>query len=423
MTVLIAGGGISGLALALSCHQTGIPFQVFEATPMLMPLGVGINLQPSAIRELYALGLADRLDDVGIQTRDYGMYSKRGLEIWTEPRGLHAGYHWPQYSVHRGRFHMMLYDELINRAGADAVQTGWKATGFEASGDMALLHLVNAAGDTREVSGAVAIGADGIHSALRKQMVPDEGAPCWEGAVLYRGTTQARAPLSGASMALIGHASRRFVTYPISQPDPDTGLSTINWIAELNFGTDAGFDRGNYAQVAPLEKFLPYFDEFTYDWLDCQALMRGADEVFEYPMVDRDPLNRWTHGRVTLMGDAAHAAYPVGSNGAGSGIIDARKLVAAFLDHGLTETALQTYEDEMRPLTNKMVMTNRGAGPDQILNVVEERCGGQFDDIHDVIPHAEMATHAATYKRIAGFGIEETNTRADIVPEGAQFPG
>ncbi|MEP3917781.1 flavin-dependent oxidoreductase [Ascidiaceihabitans sp.] len=421
MTVLIAGGGISGLALALSCHQANIPFQVFEATPMLNPLGVGINLQPSAVRELYALGVQDQLDDVGIQTRDFGMYTKRGLHIWTEPRGLHAGYHWPQYSVHRGKFHMMLYNEVLRRAGPDAVRTGWKATGFDTQDDRVILHLLDGQMHTQSVEGYVLIGADGIHSALRKQIAPFEGAPCWEGAVLYRGTTLAKAPLSGASMALIGHASRRFVTYPISQADPETGLSTINWIAELNFGTDTAFDKGNYAQNVPLEKFAHHFKDFKFDWLDCPSLIAGAEEVFEYPMVDRDPLDRWTHGRMTLMGDAAHAAYPVGSNGAGAGIIDARKLVAAFLKHGLSTTALQTFEDEMRPLTNRMVLTNRGAGPDEILNTVEDRCDGYFDHIHDVISEEEMAQHAAFYKRIAGTGISDTNERPDIVPEGAQF--
>ena len=421
MTVLIAGGGISGLALALSCHQVGIPFQVFEASSKLRALGVGINLQPSAVRELYDLGLASELDKVGVALKDYGLYTKRGLHVWTEPRGTHAGYDWPAYSVHRGRLHMMLYDTLIRRAGPQAVQTGWRATGFKTEEGRAVLKLESRAGEAREVTGSVLIGADGIHSAIRHQMQPDEGAPQWGGAMLWRGTTQAKPFLSGASMVLIGHDGLRFVSYPISQPDPDTGLATINWICNLQFDPAQAFRKEDYSRAANLDEFLPAFEQIGFDWIDAPALIRGASEVFEYPMVDRDPLDRWTHGCTTLMGDAAHAAYPVGSNGAGAGIIDARKLVAAFLAHGLNADALHTYEAEMRPVTSQIILMNRTAGPDKILDIVEQRCGGQFDKITDVIPHSELAEHAETYKRIAGTGIEQTNSRAPIIAADARF--
>lgn len=421
MTVLIAGGGISGLALALSCHQKGIPFQVFESSASLKPLGVGINIQPSAVRELYDLGLESRLDEVGIKTRDYGMYTKKGLHIWTEPRGIHAGYKWPQYSVHRGRLLMMLYDEVLKRAGPDAVQTGWRATGFDNDGATACLHLRNGSGDTKTVRGDVLIGADGIHSAIRAQMQPDEGDPIWGGTILWRGTTEAKPFLTGASMVMVGHDLLRFVSYPISATDPKTDKATVNWICTMKFDPSGGFNKEDWSREANLDDFLPHFDGFRFDWLNAPELIAGADKVFEYPMVDRDPLDQWTHGRVTLMGDAAHAAYPVGSNGAGSGIIDARKLTAAFLAHGLSPDALMAYEAEMRPATSKMVLTNRGRGPDMILDVVEERCSGQFDAIEDVIPHEEMAEHAATYKRIAGFGIAETNDAPPIISADIMF--
>ena len=421
MTVLIAGGGISGLALALSCHEVGIPFQVFESAAQMRPLGVGINLQPSAVRELFAMGLEHRLDEVGIRLKDYGFYTKMGLHVWTEPRGIEAGYDWPAYSVHRGRLHMMLYDEVIRRAGADAVQTGWRATGFETIGDEAVLTLCNRDGATKTVRGDVIIGADGIHSAIRRQMQPTEDAPKWSGAVLWRGTTQAKPFLSGASMVLIGHEGLRFVSYPISAPDPQTGLATINWICNLQVDKADAFRKEDYSRAANLDDFLPAFEQIQYDWLDAPALIRGADEVFEYPMVDRDPLDSWTVGRTTLMGDAAHAAYPVGSNGAGAGIMDARKLVARFLEHGLTEDALLAYEAEMLPATSRIILMNRSAGPDKILDVVEQRCGGQFERIEDVIPQTEMAEHAAAYKRAAGYGIAETNDAPPIIAKGAHF--
>ena len=421
--VLIAGGGISGLALALSCHQAGIPFTVFEASQQMRPLGVGINLQPSAVRELYALGLEDALGGIGVQTRDYGFYSKKGLHIWTEPRGKHLGYNWPQYSVHRGQLHMLLYNEVIRRCGPDAVQTGCRVTGFETEGDTAQLHVKDRDGLARTEKGAVIIGADGIHSAIRAQMVPDEGPPSWGGAILWRGTAQAKPFLTGASMVLVGHHSRRFVSYPISPVDPETDKATINWICERSFDPSEGFRKEDYAREADPADFLPHFEDFKFDWLDAPALIRGAEKVFEYPMVDRDPLERWTYGRATLMGDAAHAAYPVGSNGAGAGIIDARKLVAAFLARGIGPDALQAYEDEMRPETSKIVLMNRGSGPDKILDVVEERSGGQFDNIEDVIPKSEMDAHGEMYKRMAGFGVAETNERADIIAKGACFTG
>ncbi len=421
MTVLIAGGGIAGLSLGLTCHQIGVPFRVFESVSQIRPLGVGINLQPSAVRELVDLGLEPQLAQIGVRTRDYGMYTKKGLHIWTEPRGTWAGYRWPQYSVHRGRLHMLLHEELIRRAGADSVVCGWAATGFDNVGEEAVLHLRDATGQTRTEHGDLLLGADGIHSAIRRQIAPGEGDPVWGGAVLWRGTTRAKPFKTGASMVMIGYSGLRFVSYPISAIDPESGLATINWIANLNYEPGQAWNKEDWNREARLEDFLPKFEGMRFDWLDVPSLVRGADKIFEYPMVDRDPLQRWIVGRTSLMGDAAHAAYPVGSNGAGSAIIDARKLGRAFLDHGLTPAALQAFEAEMRPITARITLTNRVAGPDQILDVVEERCGGQFDTIEDVIPHQELAEHAATYKRIAGFGIQETNEKSRTIPEGARF--
>lgn len=422
MTILIAGGGIGGLALALTCHQIGQPFKVFEAVRELKPLGVGINLQPSAVRELYDLGFSEQLQAIGVKTRDYGLYTKRGLHIWTEDRGTWAGYQWPQYSIHRGHLHMMLYHELIRRAGPDAVETGWSAKRFENTDDGALLHLKSADGETRTEKGALIVAADGIHSTLRKQMMPDEGEPIWGGTILWRGTTQAEPFLTGASMVLIGHNHMRFVSYPITERDPATGLATVNWIASLSFDPDSNWNKEDYSRQAKAEDFLPHFEDLKFDWLDAPALIRGSDKIFEYPMVDRDPLQRWTYDRVSLMGDAAHAAYPVGSNGAGSAIIDARKIGAAIVACGPTNEALQMYEDEMRPVTSKVVLTNRVAGPDKILDIVEKRCDGQFDQITDVISDAEMREHAETYKAIAGYGIAATNEAPPTIASGAGSP-
>ncbi|SHM30710.1 flavin-dependent oxidoreductase [Roseibium suaedae] len=420
MTVLIAGGGIAGLALGLTCHQIGLPFRIYETVSEIRPLGVGINLQPNAVRELFELGLEDGLSGIGVQTQEFGLFSKKGLEIWTEPRGKWAGYSWPQYSVHRGHLQMLLYKTLIERAGPDCIVTGQRATGFENTADGVTLHLRSATGEASSVTGSLLIGADGIHSAIRAQIAPGEGAPKWGGAVLWRGTALAKPFRTGATMVMIGHKTQRIVAYPISKPDPETGLAVINWIAELTYDPGAGWNKEDWNRVADINDFMPKFEGWTYDWLDFPALVAGADRVYEYPMVDRDPIGQWTVGKVSLMGDAAHAAYPVGSNGASQAIVDARKLGAAFLEHGASEDALQAYEAEMRPATAKIVLTNRGAGPDAVLQVVEDRCGGSFNHVNDVISQEELTAHAHKYKAIAGFAIDALNSQPSLIPEGAR---
>ncbi len=421
MTVLIAGAGIAGLSLGLTLHQIGIPFRIYEAVRTIRPLGVGINIQPNAVRELYALGLEEALGEVGVKTRSYGFYTKHGLEIWNEPRGTWAGYNWPQYSVHRGKLQMMLYDALIARAGADCIVTGYRATGFENGEGTATLHLRDQNGAPQRVEGDLVIAADGIHSAIRAQMVPDEGPPIWGGVILWRGTTEAEPFFGGEAMALCGHATQRLVAYPITYPDPETGLATINWITELKFEPDDSWRKEDWNRAADIDEFLPQFEDWVFDWLNVPALVRGAEQVLEYPMVDRDPLKRWTDGRVTLMGDAAHPTYPVGSNGASQAIVDARVIGAKLLEHGLTPNALRAYEAEMRPLTEKVIRANRGGGgPDAILQMVEDRCGGRFNAISDVIPKEDLAAHAAKYKDLAGFSIEALNQRPDLIANGAR---
>jgi len=414
MTVIIAGGGIAGLSLALSLHQIGVSCRIYEQVSQLSPLGVGINVQPHAVRELFELGLEAPLEALGVRTREVSYFSKKGGLIWTEPRGQFAGYNWPQFSVHRGKLQMMLYDAVRARLGADAVVAGATVTGFrEAAGGVDVDILANGAAQT--VKGSLLIACDGIHSAVRRQLFPHEGAPRWGGAVLWRGTTVARPYLSGATMAMAGHEWQKFVSYPIGKPDPDTGLVLTNWIGELKYEPGAGWNREDWNRKGNFDDFLPAFADWRFDWLDVPALMAAGGSCYEYPMVDRDPLERWTHGRVTLMGDAAHAMYPIGSNGASQAVVDARVLAASMLAHGVSADALEAYEAERRPATSRIVLANRGNGPDHVMQIVEERCGGVFDDIAEVLTREELESTASGYKKLAGFDIETLNARGPLV--------
>lgn len=415
MTILIAGGGIAGLSLGLTLHQIGAPFHIFETASELRPLGVGINLQPNAVRELFDLDLKDALEEIGVRTRQLGFYSKLGKPIWEEPRGLEAGYAWPQYSVHRGALQMMLYRALIARAGEDCITTGARATGFEHTSDGARLLLA----DGSHRSGSLIIAADGIHSALRHQMFPEEGPPIWNGRILWRATSKARPFKGEAAMVMIGHDNLRLVAYPISHPDSD-GLATINWIAEQSFDPSAPWKKEDWNRAADINDFISEFEAWKFDWIDVPALIRSAEVVYEYPMVDRNPLPRWTYGAVTLMGDAAHPTYPVGSNGASQAILDARVLGAELLNHGLTSAALTAYEDRMRPAATRIGQTNRaGQGPDAVLQQIEDLCGGDFQTVSDVIPMAQLEAHAQKYKSISGFSIDDLNASPRTLPEGA----
>ena len=421
LPVLIAGGGIAGLTLALTLEQIGVPCCVYEAVGELQPLGVGINLQPNAVRELYDLGLdAAALDTIGLQAREWALVGRNGNDVYAEPRGLLAGYRWPQYAVHRGQLQMLLLDAVRRRLGPQAVQLGQRVTGYrqDARGVTALVETRG--GERREVRGRLLIAADGLHSAVRAQMHPQQPPIQWGGAIMWRGTTPGKAIRSGASFVGLGSLRHRMVFYPISPPDPVTGLSTINWIAEITVDNAGGWTQGDWNRRVQVADFIHHFEGWNYGWLDVPALLRGAAEVFEYPMIDRDPVPTWVDGRVALMGDAAHVMYPVGSNGASQAIVDARVLGAAMVEHGATPQALQAYDGRLCKDISALVLRNRGAGPFGLLGLVDERCGGVFDNIDDVIPRAERDEFMARYKQAAGFAIETLNAAPPTIAPGAR---
>lgn len=407
------------MAMALTCHQLGVPCRVYESVAELRPLGVGINLQPNAVRELFDLGLEAELDATGIEAKEWALVGRNGNDVWAEPRGRLAGYNWPQYSVHRGRLQMMLYQAVLDRLGSDAVVTGHRAISYRNTADGVTLTLRRADGTTIEDTGDVLLGADGINSALRSQLYPDEGEPVWGGAIMWRGTAQAAPIRSGASFVLAGSLDQRVICYPITKPDPQTGLAMINWITELTFDPDDGWSDSDWNKQVSIDTFMPQFEDWDFGWLDVPSMVRSAEKVFEYPMVDRDPVERWVDGRMALMGDAAHVMYPVGSNGASQAIVDARVIGASFVEHGVTPDALLSYEEQLLEPMSALVLRNRGAGPIGLLGIVDDRCGGVFDNIDDVIPRAEAEEYMARYKAAAGFAIDTLNNAAPTIAQNA----
>lgn len=419
--VIVAGAGIAGLTTALTCHQIGVPVRVYESVRELAPLGVGINLQPNAVRELYELGLADELPKVGISTKEWALAGRNGRDVWSEPRGLDAGYHWPQYSVHRGELQMMLYREVVARLGPEAVVTARRVAAYEHLSDGVRVTLDRRDGTFETVDGSVLVAGDGLHSAVRQQMHPHQGPPHWGGAILWRGTAVGTPIRTGASFVLAGTLPQRFVHYPIAEPDPETGLQLQNWIAELTVDTATREIDSSWNREVPIDTFLPAFDDWQFDWLDVPAFIRSAGRTWEFPMVDRDPVDRWVDGRVALTGDAAHVMYPVGSNGASQAIVDVRVLGAKFLEHGVGPDALEAYEAELLDDMSALVLRNRGAGPIALLGVVDERCGGEFDEIDEVIPRAEREAFMERYKQAAGFARDTLNAAPSIIEPGARL--
>ncbi|TDQ78566.1 2-polyprenyl-6-methoxyphenol hydroxylase-like FAD-dependent oxidoreductase [Dongia mobilis] len=406
--VLIVGGGIGGLVTALMLQGRGIAVSVFEASREIRPLGVGINLLPHAVAELAALGLLDALGAEAIETAELAYFNKWGQEIWREPRGRAAGYDVPQFSIHRGALQMILYDAARAALGDEHLRTGMALTGFSQNdqGVVAVFADRNAGDGELRVHGDALIGADGIHSTVRRFFFPDEGPPQFSGRMLWRAVSRTVPFLGGRTMIMAGHQSQKFVCYPISRAALDAGQSLTNWIAELAVpGTTP--PRSDWNRVVPPSVFAAPFQNWRFSWLDIPAIIAGAEAVYEFPMVDRDPLPRWSHGRVTLLGDAAHPMYPIGSNGASQAILDARHLADCLAAGSPISAALAAYEAVRLPATAGIVRLNRQNGPEQVMQLAEERAPNGFAAIDDVIPRDEMEEIARRYKLAAGFAVDQ----------------
>lgn len=414
--VLIVGGGIAGLTTALSLHAEGIDVAVRESVPEIQPLGVGINLLPHAIRELDALGVLDELESVGIASTTLAYFSARGQLIWEESRGRAAGYQWPQLSLHRGTLQMVLHDTAVERLGADRVVPGRHLTAIDHhdSGATAHFECRDGSGDIESVDAAIVVAADGIHSTVRQQRFPHEGMPLWNGALLWRGAVEYDPILDGRTMVWAGHPDQKFVAYPIR--DLDNGKQLVNFIAEYRTDDRELLEREDWNRAGNLDDFAPRFDDWVFDWLDIPELLRSAPGTFLFPMVDRDPLDHWTEGRVTLIGDAAHPMYPIGSNGASQGILDARVLAGCIRSHrNDPDRALAVYEAHRRPATSAIVLANRGLGPEMPMRLVHERAPEGFNHIDDVISPEEILEVTDGYRRTAGFALEALSSGVSLI--------
>jgi 2-polyprenyl-6-methoxyphenol hydroxylase-like FAD-dependent oxidoreductase len=408
---MVVGAGIGGLTAALSLHEVGANVEVFEAVSEVRPLGVGINLLPHAVRELDALGLLDELASRAVAPTTLLYCTRRGQEIWRESRGVAAGYPWPQLSIHRGTLQGLLLDTAVERLGADALHLGQRLVRVDEAGTRPVAVF-----EEGKTEADLVVCADGIHGAARAQRYPDEGPPLWNGSLLWRGLAEVDPVLDGRTMIWAGHPEQKFVGYPVAERPG--GRQAFNFIAELRRPESDLAAQQDWNRAGALDDFLPAFEEWDFGWLDVPSIVRAAPETFLYPMVDRDPVPRWTFGRSTLLGDAAHPMYPIGSNGASQAILDARVLAGCVRRHADDiDEALARYEQARRPATAAIVQANRGMGPELPMLLVEQRAPEGFADIAEVITPEEIARCTEDYRRTAGFSLAALQRGTSLVDE------
>jgi 2-polyprenyl-6-methoxyphenol hydroxylase-like FAD-dependent oxidoreductase len=410
MNVNIIGGGIGGLTTALALQEAGFSVKVFESVKEMRPLGVGINILPHCVRVLTNLGLQEKIAQSAIETSDLVYFNKFGQQFWTEPRGRFAGYKWPQFSVHRGVLQMILLNAVKDRIGEKCLFPNHHLSHFEQSEDHVTAHFIDKESGQKlfESTSDILIGADGINSVVRKQLNPEEGPPIYSENVLYRGTSKMKGFLNSTSMVMIGHLGQKMVAYPIAnQPDED-GNYLINWVANVQEGKSKLTAR-DWNREADKQRLVDIYKTWNFDWLNIPEMIGNTEKVYEFPMSDRNPLDKWTAGRVTLLGDAAHPMYPIGSNGASQAILDADTLSEALKNEKTAELALSVYEAERLPATSSVVLQNRAKGPDQIMDMMEEWFPEGFSEKQ--IPQEALREVMNNYKKVAGFDINSLNLK------------
>ncbi len=417
MRVIVAGAGIGGLAAALSLHAAGIDAIVIDSAASLRPLGVGINLMPHAVRELTELGLGGELEATGIPTAEMAHFDRHGNRIWGFASGRNIGYRWPQYSIHRGELQMILLAAVRARLGPDAVRTGTAFTGFsESPSQVAVQVLDRFSGVTSVLRGDVLVGADGLYSRVRAQLHPGEPPPRWGGIMMWRGVVEGAPFLTGRTVAVAGaNAALKFVAYPISRQAERRGRALLNWVAEVLLPASAE-DTADWNRTGRVEDVLPWFADWKFGWLDVPALITGAPQILEYPMVDRDPLPFWGTGRVTLLGDAAHPMYPIGANGGSQAVVDARVLAWSLARAATPAEGLAAYQAARLATVNAIVLACRDMPADRLLQTVSTRAPDGFDRIEDVLSAAELAAFDQAYRATTLPDVAALNARPSLTP-------
>jgi 2-polyprenyl-6-methoxyphenol hydroxylase-like FAD-dependent oxidoreductase len=407
MRIAIVGGGIGGLALALGLHQRGIDCEVFEAAPEIRELGVGITLLPHAVRELAALGLQPQLEATGIENLESVFFNRWGQFVYREPRGRHAGYSVPELGMHRGKLHGVMVRAALQRLGPARIHLDHRCVGLQQDARGVTLAFQDAQGQLRpSVQADVVVGCDGVNSAVRRQFYPGE-LPAFAGINTWRGVTVHEPILTGKTYLRIGTIDTgKMVIYPILEDADGQGRQLVNWVAEIR---QADMGMNDWNQPGRLEDFLPLFADWKFPWLDVPELIRGASVILEYPMVDKDPVERWSFGRVTLLGDAAHPMYPRGSNGSAQALIDAATLCRLLAEGGDVQDALARYQEERLPPTALVVETNRTVPPDFIIMKADELSGGRPfpGSIHELVNPDELRRISEAYKQVAGFSLDK----------------
>jgi 5-methylphenazine-1-carboxylate 1-monooxygenase len=406
MDVAIIGGGIGGLATALYLQRAGIACRVYEAVDEFSQLGVGINLMAHAIRALGELGVVEAIGKVAVEPHWTCFYNRHGQLIHRNKTGLFAGYRWPHYSVHRGDLHTILLDAVTARLGPDAIAMGHRFTRLEQDARGVTMHWEDPQGAPLPATRAdIAIGCDGVNSRVRRQFYPNEGRLAFGGINMWRGSTTYRPILDGKSVILAGAlATGKLVIYPMRNHADGTQL--INWNVEVQSEV-AGPNSWN--SEGKVEDFIWRFSEGRIDWLDFPDLVSRADMVLEYPMVDRDPVTRWTFDRVTLLGDAAHPMYPRSGNGAAQSILDAQT-IARLLASTPPLEALAAYQTARLELLNKIVLNSRSAPLDLIIETAEKRTGGErFARLEDAISQDEINAILDHFFKLTGSDIATVN--------------
>src|SRR6201747_2740547 len=411
MKAIIVGGGIGGLTTALMLRARGIGCELFEQSDTIRELGVGINTLPHAIRELAGLGLLQKLDDVAIRTDELYYLNRHGQEVWRETRGIDAGHDVPQFSIHRGRLQGVIPRAVEQRLGADAIHTGCRLGAFtQDEGGVTAYFFDRLGAHVKTARGDILIGADGIHSRVRETLFPDEGPPCWNGLMLWRGARDWPAFLTGKSMIVAGGLNAKVVVYPIAEGSSPASRLT-NWavLVKVGDGNAAPPRREDWSRPGKREELMPHVARFSVPYVDVPALIAATPEFYEYPTCDRDPLPYWSSGRVTLLGDAAHPMYPVGSNGAAQAILDARCLADALKKADHPMRALHDYEEERLAKTAEIVRLNRKGGPERVIDEVEKLAPAGFDHVDRVLGHAEREAIVKGYAGKAGFALSQVN--------------